>query len=586
MILQHLAELYDRLLRDGEIAPPGWQAKEIAWVVELDAEGAFLHLMPTGEDGKRGRKFVVPAEVKRSVNIAANLLWDNAEYVFGAVRDGATPQQAAKVPARHGDFIKRLKDLPPAAQHDAGIKAVRRFLEGGDFSALHAHSLWPALAAGGANVSFRLEGDLCLVCERADVQPALSAGADEDGGLDGQPRCLVSGQHARPAKLHPSIKGIYGGQSSGTSLVSFNLDAFTSHGWEQGDNAPVSEAAARAYTAALNHLLDRGAGDFRRHREGETTFVFWAAAPHEIESLFGEALRDRAEADLDTDGKPIKMTLDALRRGFVEHQGDDTGFFVLTLAPNAARLAVKAWHATTVAEVSKRFAAHFDALEIVGRKGDAPPPKLWRLLAETQPEADIKRLSETLRSRLSEDIVNAVLDERTPYPATLLARVLERCRRENSARPLRVAIVKAVLSRLPHAHQEWSPTVSLDPACTNPGYLLGRLFAVLEYLQYAAQGDINVTIRDRFYGAAMASPLSTYVQLDQLSKAHLKKLRRDKPGLALALDRDIQTILAPLTAQNGLPATLSLEDQGRFLLGYHHQRHSHTPKPAESTDAE
>ncbi len=578
MILQSLVALYDRLLDAGEIAAPGLQTKEILWVVNLTADGAFAGLEATGDGVKRGRKFVVPAEVKKAANIAANLLWDNAEYVFGAIREGADAKQAAKVPVRHAAFIARLEEMPAAAQADDGVKAVRYFLEKGDFNALHAHPRWLDLAVGGAYISFRLEGETGLVCERPAVRNALTGGASDPVSSE-MPWCLVSGRRARPARLHPSIKGVFGGQSSGVSLVSFTPASFQSHGWEQGDNAPVSEAAAGAYAAALNHLLERGVSDHRRHREGETTFVFWAATNAEIETLFAESLRDDAQADLDTDGKPMRHSLNAIRRGFTSLMRDDTAFFVLTLAPNAARLAVRSWHATTVAEVAKRFEGHFQSLEIVGQKDDAPPPKLWRLLAETQPASDIKRMSDGLRSRLSAEIVEAVLNG-TPYPATLLARVLERCRRESSARPLRVAIIKAVLSRLPHAPNEWSPTVSLDPHCINPGYLLGRLFAVQEYLQYAAQGELNATIRDRYFGAAMTSPLATVVQLNRLKLAHLKKLYRDKRGLAVNLEHEIETILAPLTAQAGLPITLSLEDQGRFILGYHHQRHSHAKPDA------
>jgi CRISPR-associated protein Csd1 len=575
MILQSLNSLYDRLLAEEALEPPGFQRKEILWLVELNPDGTAVGLQRTGAAKERGRRFTVPAEIKRAVNIAANLLWDNAEYVLGIPRAKADDKQAAKVPARHAAFIERIRQLPPEALADEGVRAVLAFLEKGDLSALKATDGWAELAEGGANVSFHLAGETRLVCERPQVRTAIAAGASAGGGED-HPWCLVTGKRERPARLHPSIKGVFGGQSSGTSLVSFNLDAFTSHGWEQGDNAPVGEAAAMAYTAALNHMLERRPSDdvTYSHREGETTFLFWAAAKTDLRHFFSTALGDRAQADTDTDGKPMAQTLASVRRGLVECRDDQTGFFILALAPNAARLAVRSWHATTVGEVAKRFDAHFEALDIVGPTENRPIPTLWRLLGETMPKADIKLMKDGLRGRLSGDIVTAILDG-TPYPATLLARVVERCRLENSVRPLRAALIKAIISRRPISaeDEERIPTVSLDLENTNPGYLLGRLFAVLEGIQHAAQGKINTTIRDRYFGAAMTSPRAVYTQLERLKNSHLKKLRRDKGGHGVFFEREFEAITEGMTADRAFPATLSLDDQGRFILGYHHQRY-------------
>lgn len=238
MILQSLAAYYDRLLAEGAVEAPGFQAKEILWVVEIDAAGRFVALTRTGDGKQRGRKFVVPAEVKRAVNITANLLWDNAEYVLGVARAGADEKQAAKVPLRHAAFITRLKELPESVRADDGVAAVLKFLTEGDRSGLLADERWADLAAGGANVSFRLSGDDGLVCERAAVRAGLSAARDGDDE-EGATRCLVTGRMAKPARLHPSIKGVRGAQSMGASFVSFNLGAFESHGWSQGDNAPL-----------------------------------------------------------------------------------------------------------------------------------------------------------------------------------------------------------------------------------------------------------------------------------------------------------------------------------------------------------
>ena len=254
MILQSLVAYYDRLMEEGNIQPPGLQEKEIHWAVEIDPDGAFVALTRTGE-GKRGRKAVIPAEIKKSVNIAANLLWDNPEYVLGAPRPDLNEKQAAKVPLRHAAFVERLRALPTGTKDDPGVAAVLKFLEKGDFAAAQATEAWTAMIEGGGNVSFRLIGDKGFVCERPAVREAAAALATtQDGSAAAdRPWCLVTGQRAVAARLHPSIKGVRDGQTSGVNIVSFNLGAFKSHGWEKGRNAPVSEAAANAYVAALNH---------------------------------------------------------------------------------------------------------------------------------------------------------------------------------------------------------------------------------------------------------------------------------------------------------------------------------------------
>src|SRR5271165_713235 len=567
MILQALASYYERLLADHAVRPQGFQEKEIPWVVELSPDGRFLGLIRTGGEDGRGRKFVVPAEVKKSVNIAANLLWDNPEYVFGWPRPGLTEKQAAKVPKRHEAFMARLHELPESVRSDPAISAVIQFLNNGDFAALQSADGCEELRRANANVSFRIVGDPALVCERPAVTAALSESACKPDDAEADGRCLVTGLRVAPVRLHPSIKGVRGAQTSGANLVSFNLDAFTSHGWSQGANAPVSQAAAHAYTAALNNMLAR---DNRRHRliEGDTTFVFWAAANTLIEDQFAHLLGSYAADQQESDGTPVRETLESVRRGLRPSLNDETPFYVLGLAPNAARLAVRYWHEGTVAELAHNILRHFDDLEVVGLGGESNVPSVWRLIGAVARDGDARKLQDNLRGQLVVGLMTSILDG-LPYPATLLARTLARCRAEQSVWPIRAALIKAVLNRRSPAKEV---AVSLDPNERNPGYRLGRLFAVVENIQRSAQGDINVTIRDRYFSAAMTAPRSAFAELMRLKNAHLKKVRRSNAGLAAYFERLLDQILAELPAAQGFPASLSLDDQGRFILGYHHQR--------------
>jgi CRISPR-associated protein Csd1 len=576
MILQALAAYYDRLFADGAVQPQGFQQREIPWVVELSPDGRFQRLIRTGGEDNRGRTFVVPAEVKKSVNIAANLLWGNPEYAFGWPRSGLTEKQAAKVPQRHRAFLARLRALPDSVRADVGVFAVITFLEANDFAPLRSSDGWAELSRGNGNVSFRLEGDPGLVCERPAVTGIVSKTAAEPAGTDSKGWCLMTGRRAGAARLHPTIKGVRGAQTSGANLVSFNRDAFTSHGWSQGANAPISEAAAHAYTSALNQLLARG-NDRHRFVEGDTTFVFWAAEPTPIEDQFAHLLGSSGADQQESDGTPVRDTFESVRRGLRPSLDDQTAFYVLGLAPNAARLAVRLWHEGTVGELAHNILRHFADLEIVGLGGESNVPSLWRLIGAAARDSDPRKLSDTLRGQLATGLMTAILDQ-LPYPATLFARTVNRCRAEQSVWPIRAALIKASLNR---RSPEEEVTVSLDPDEPNAGYRLGRLFAILENIQRNAQGDINVTIRDRYFSAAMTAPRSAFAELMRLKNAHLKKVRRSSPGLAVHFERALDQILDSLPPAAGFPASLSLDDQGRFILGYHQQRNFRGGRSAE-----
>ncbi len=568
MILQAINAYYRRKQADPDpknrLPAFGLEEKEIPFVLEIDAEGQLVNLADTrsGEGKKKiGQRFLVPQGVKKTSGVAANLLWDNAEYVLGVDTRG----KPERVVEQHAAYRARLDALPEAARADAGLRAVRAFLDAPDRTRLESHPAWPEILAVNPVMTFRLHGDLELVCQRSVVVLASEASgeiaADQPTGI-----CLVSGDTAAIERLHPAIKGVWGAQTSGANIVSFNARAFESYGKRerQGENAPVGKAAVFAYTTTLNHLLARDSR--QRMQVGDTSTVFWAEEAHELENLFGEVMRD----DPAQGTGALTALYSAVQSGKFALGDADTRFHVLGLAPNAARIAIRFWETASAMELATRIQRHFEDIRLVHADYEPEHLSLFRLLTGVA----LLGKADNIPPNLGGEVLRAILED-LPYPAPLLNLAVQRCRAEQKPTYARTAVIKASLNRLlrrsPSTEREYLPM--LDPANTNPAYRLGRLFAVLEKIQEEASPGLNATIRDRYYGAASSTPVSVFTTLLRLKNHHLGKLHR---GRAVQMETLIGEIMGSLA---DFPRQLALPDQGRFALGYYHQRQTFFTKP-------
>lgn len=591
MILQALASYYQRLLerREEGLAPFGYSPEKISYEILLAADGRVVQVNDIRDTtGKKPVPQVmnVPQPEKRTVGIKSNFLWDKTSYVLGV---SATSKRADK---EHEAF-KALHHEHLAGTQDAGLKALLAFLEAWmpeHFVAPHFHE-----DMRDANMVFRMDGEKAYLHERPAAQ-ALRARllASDDAGETALATCLVSGEHLPVARLHPVIKGVSGAQSSGASIVSFNQDSFTSYGKSQGDNAPVSEQAAFAYTTVLNHLLRRGEHNRQRLQIGDTSIVFWAEAADgeeaaQAESLFADLLDDRPTDEQET--ARIRTELEKVQKGRPLSEIDprlqeNTRMYVLGLAPNASRISIRFWEVGTLGLFARRLADHADDFAL-DPKPWKTAPSAYRVVLATAPhrEGSAPKMDDAM-SNLVGEFMRAVLTGR-PYPRSLLANVLMRMRSDGHLSGLRVGICKGILARerrlgINSSDKEEVP-VSLDKESSNPAYRLGRLFAVLEDAQrQALGGQVNATIRDRYYGAASATPASVFPMLLRNAQNHLGRLRKDRPGAAVGLEKDIREIVDGLS--DSFPRSLRIEDQGRFAIGYYHQSQSRFRKAAGSDD--
>ena len=562
MILQALYDYYQRKADDPEsgIAPYGWEWKEIPFIVVIDKEGNFIDLKDTREsegNRKRAKSFLVPKGEKRTVNIQPFLLWDNVEYALGA-----NPRNRKDIDERFNAFRNCFRSYCSSIESPE-VSALEKFLNNNPSKLIEKNSnvnnKWNEAQENNSFVSFQLDGEVLTIPEK--LKEHLDFSSDGTDGIS-----LLSGKRVSVARLHPSLKGVRGTNTTGAAVVSFNLSAFTSYHKNQNNNAPIGEVEAFSYTTALNLLLSKDSQN--KVSIGDTTTVFWAqkkppADSFDMEREYRFFLDDPPKDDPDRGIQAVKGLYQSLKAGKIPH-GEDDRFFVLGLSPNAARISVRYWKTGTVHEFAQRFKEHFDDLEIVKGPMDHEYLSLGRLLRSIVHDYKMDNVPPNLAGKLVESVLNG-----TPYPQTLLNLCINRIRAERHVTQVRAALLKAHINRFnrKHHHNEKEITVALDKENSNTGYRLGRLFAVLEAIQEKTHPGINATIRDRFYGAASTTPATVFSRLLSLKNHHLGKL--ESPGLKHWYEKSIGEIMDGI---DDFPAHLALKDQARFAIGYYHQR--------------
>lgn len=576
MILQALTAYYEQLVRQGKLSAPGWDDSfKVSYELRLNDAGQLLRVVPLLTEKTVGKKTVlapramrVPAHEKRSSGIAANFLCDNSTYLLGADEKGK--------PERSADCFKACAKLHHTILDGVDSPAARALLayfDSWDPAQAAAHPLlaeqWKEIT-GNANLIFGYEAadhSHSFVNDDPAIQNAWQAHYNDRSADSDMGQCLITGKYAPIERTHPNISGVPGAQSSGAALVSFNAPAFCSYGHEQGDNAPVSKYAAFAYTTALNRLLaDRS----HCKHVGDTTILCWA---ENAEPVYQDAMSmflfgaDEAAGIQESD---VQAALKRLSAGqtvpFLEKElSPDQHFYLLGLAPNAARLSVRFFLRDTFGSFAQNLQKHAEEMEIdCSEKEKFRTLPIWAVVNETTRTVPGQPAKPS--PQLAGDLLRAVLTGGR-YPATLLNGVTLRIRAEQNVTRGRAAVIKAYyLRNYPTELNKEVYTVSLNET-TNVPYLLGRLFSVLEAVQKAANPGINTTIKDRYFNAACATPGMAFPTLLRLSQKHLRKLN---DGLATHYDKQITELMAQLP-ESGFPARLSLPDQGKFAIGYYHQ---------------
>lgn len=572
MILQALARYYEDLLSRGEIDAPGWTPAKISYALCLNEKGRLTQVVPTMEEVSKGKKtvlqpqvFPLPAAVKRTVGIDSNFLWDNSTYLLGVDQKGKPERSRDCFAAAAQKHHAVLDDI------DSSIaRAILAFFDTWQPSQAAEHSALAGLleeVTAGANLLFRVDG--CYPQKDVAIREAWQSYRESSNPDAVRMQCLVTGREDEITATHPAIKGVRDAQSSGAALVSFNAPAFCSYGREQNFNAPVGKYAAFAYTAALNHLLaDRN----NVQLIGDTTVVCWAEGADPAYQSFAMTAFFGAESGLSDND--LRAALKRLADGL---PCDDLGidperpFYILGLAPNAARLSVRFFLRDSFGRLMKNVNDHYERLKIINARYEVVP--LWALLRET---VNLNSRDKSPSPAMAGAVARAIFSG-GPYPASLLEAVILRIRAERNITWGRAAIIKAYYLKNPHKDcPKEVLTVSLNEASTDTAYTLGRLFSVYEAVQQAANPGINATIKDKYFNSAAAMPASIFPILNNLCQKHLRKL---DGRLRVYYDKQIMELKGRLG--ESYPPRMTLAQQGSFDLGYYHQTQKRYTKKEE-----
>lgn len=567
-----LKALYDYYNRCGDLPQKGMELKEIGFLIVIDNEGRFIRLESRLIDNRHAQQFLVSQTIQRSGRkFVANYLWDNCEYVIGYSKNNQDKALLCKTA-----FIKRVNELKERYPQNTIINAIYCFYQ--KYSCvddiLKNDILWEDMVSSTKNISFLIQGHTTIAAEDPDVI-SLAKGDEDKQDMS---ICLVTGLKGKTARIHAKVP-LQG--NAFTSLVSFkDGKGYDSYGKEQGNNAPVCEESEFAYTTALNHLLKSNSRN--KFVVGNRTFLFWASNNDEVghqaeKSVFSLFDFSEQEDDPNKNIEEVRKVFESISKGKVKSTSEDK-FYILGLSPNSARIAVTYWTEIPIRKFAETICQHFKDMEVADTRTEKKPyMSLRSILGAVTLEGRVSDVTPNLPDAVAKSIFQGL-----PYPQTLLASCIRRIRAESGEKDkspvhiTRAAIIKAYLNRISN-HQIIQ--VMLDKDNTNQGYLCGRLFAVLDKIQEEANSQHS--IRERYMNSASSTPAAVFSTILNLSNHHIENLKSE--GRKVYFEKLKQEIVSKIDA-DGFKTQLDLQDQGRFFIGYYHQRQDFFIKNEENKE--
>lgn len=547
MIIPELVRYYDRLLVDGKVPPLGLEDREVHYAIVIDADGKYVNTLSFKDDKDRGRTIRGPQSVVRSSGVYANLLCDNRKYVAG--------KEGREVECME-DFIRKIDELRESLDSPIpALDAISLFYKNAEDGILKFISDHVSEAVEDSqNITFMMADADSVIMEYPEVVSAVIARQDDDGQDVG--RCSITGDKDVISRIHGKIKGICGCQTSGAVLVGFNAESFGSYGKSQGENAPVGRRAENAYVTAMNYLLKKDNGHKITYGES-MTLVFWSENDDGTENILLKMAGYGGSDDVEDLMEMLKSPVKNGNPNRVEGK-----FYLLGLKPAASRIGISMFYDGDVSEMKEKMVKYFDDTDIIGARKSS----ILSLLSSTVKKKNGK--SEDIQPNIISDMVMSIMTG-TPYPRVVLNNAVHRCLKESHVTPSRASLIKSCLINSTSTNnKKWRPTVSLDRENANVGYLLGRLLATIENLQYFALGSgVNKTIKDELYRFMCTRPQAAFERAMDKGSYYLKKVRNG--GTKSYYDKAVGEIVAMI---DSVPVRMDADDRAMFAVGYYHQR--------------
>ena len=595
-MIEDLINQYNAFRERGEAVGYGEESVNIPYAVRLDDEGTVVHIDTLGDTTQKRitNYLIVPLHGGRTGSKPKGMpLWDGAKYLLGDPTQD--PDKAAACFEAEAEVnINIFKDVDdPAAR--AIVKYFSRPPQWEKAQAQFGEEGWKKMITSNFILSYDGQPlNANHVIMEACRRYSESGEADESKLV----QSVVSGEKVLPVPTHPLLKGVPGAQPSGAALVSYNFDAACSYGHEKCLNAPMSAREAFEYTTALKTMLLRDSGHYSRL--GDLIVLTWAQNGEPEYSQFfnlGTQLNTESVEHDDIEGVIIPLMQKIVAGEPCEFKGitlkSDQHFFILALAPNAARLAISFYYKDSFGSLLSNVNHHYLDIAI-----DRPPfdkwknPPVWKLLSAT---VNPKSRNKSASNELTNAVMRSVFTD-TPYPATLLNAVRIRIRAEREITADRAAIIKGYYARLarlgraviannPHADKQFKEVLqmNINKESDYVPYVLGRMFSVYEQIQEAANRNINTTIKDRYFNSACATPAHIFPVLGDLSQAHLRKLKRSNPGAFVNLTKELEALAARVGER--YPSRLTIQEQGAFQLGYYWEDREKYERTRKATEA-
>jgi CRISPR-associated protein Csd1 len=574
MMLQALIAYAER----EKLGDADFETVSVRWLIPLDKDGALaggpIPISENPGDKKPKpkqmiRPFTSPNELNQGTK--SHFLCDTLERAT-LMLDPKTEEKSEARRVQHDYFKSLLKEAAAACPNDAPmLQSLLSFLQNGEaLSEIH-RQLASLKAKPSDNAIFSVDGFNLLESEslknfwrkRRHLTTAL--GARE------RRICVATGEFTETLNTTEKIRGVPGGLATGTNLISFDKDSFCSFGLSQAQNAALSAPAELKIRSALNSLIEKSRG--QKLVFNNTVSLHWTRRAIHVDPI---------DLLANADGNAVAELLKSFHSGLSPIEVEANDYYAMSLSGNGARIIVRDWLESTVPEIQRHVAEWFQDLGIIAPEGIGVRRefKFYALLFGLV-RAELAELPPQIPTQL----FHAALAGRSiPMPQSILAVALRRQQldQENKLNPARLALIKLCLLRprsLPcpnHQTNTYVMTESLNRESHDSAYQCGRLFAVFDRLQYLAQGQVNAGVTERFYASASVTPALVMGRLFRNAQFHLAKAGG---GAAENVRKDFEEITCALGQE--FKPTLTLEEQGRFALGYYHQKAEYRRRSTE-----